>query len=40
MRYTLFDVPVLREIIQGLSIRFLRICGRHREGKPDACSSE
>jgi hypothetical protein len=40
MRFTLFEVPVLRDIIQGLSILFLRICGWHRDGKPDACSSE
>jgi len=37
---SLCDVPVLREIIQGLSIIFLRICGRRREEKPDACFSE
>lgn len=32
MHHTIFDVPVLREIIRGLSILFLRICGWRREG--------
>jgi 1-acyl-sn-glycerol-3-phosphate acyltransferase len=36
MRFTIFDIPVLREIIRGLSLLFLKICGWRREGRlPD-----
>lgn len=32
MSYTIFDIPVLRNVLQGLSILFLRIFGWRREG--------
>jgi 1-acyl-sn-glycerol-3-phosphate acyltransferase len=36
MQFTIFDIPVLREIIRVLSLLFLKICGWRREGKlPD-----
>jgi len=36
MRYTIFDIPILRHLLQGLSIIFLKIFGWRREGKlPD-----
>jgi 1-acyl-sn-glycerol-3-phosphate acyltransferase len=36
MGYTIFDIPILRSLLQGLSIRILRICGWRREGRvPD-----
>jgi 1-acyl-sn-glycerol-3-phosphate acyltransferase len=36
MRYTIFDVPVLRNVLQALSIIILRIFGWRREGRlPD-----
>jgi 1-acyl-sn-glycerol-3-phosphate acyltransferase len=36
MRYTIFDIPILKDILQGLSICILRICGWRREGRlPD-----
>jgi len=36
MRYTIFDIPILRHVLQGLSILFLKIFGWSREGKlPD-----
>jgi 1-acyl-sn-glycerol-3-phosphate acyltransferase len=33
MRYTIFDIPILKDILQGLSICILRICGWRREGR-------
>ncbi|MCX5839970.1 MAG: lysophospholipid acyltransferase family protein [Deltaproteobacteria bacterium] len=36
MRYTIFDIPILRDVLQGLSICILRICGWRRKGRlPD-----
>lgn len=36
MGYTIFDMQILRSLLQGLSICILRICGWHREGRvPD-----
>lgn len=36
MGYTIFDIPILRSLLQGLSICILRICGWRREGRvPD-----
>jgi 1-acyl-sn-glycerol-3-phosphate acyltransferase len=36
MRYTIFDVPVLRSLLRGLSILYLKMIGWHREGNlPD-----
>lgn len=36
MRYTIFDIPILKDILQSLSICILRICGWRREGRlPD-----
>jgi 1-acyl-sn-glycerol-3-phosphate acyltransferase len=32
MNHTIFDVPVLREIIRGLALLFLKVCGWRREG--------
>lgn len=33
MRYTIFDIPILKSILQWLSISILRICGWRREGQ-------
>lgn len=36
IRYTVFDVPILRNLLQGLSILFLKLCGWSRVGRlPD-----
>jgi 1-acyl-sn-glycerol-3-phosphate acyltransferase len=34
MHYTIFDIPVLRNLLQGLSIVVLRIFGWRKEGRP------
>ncbi len=34
MGYTVFDIPIIRSLLQGLSICILRICGWSREGQP------
>ena len=36
MHLTIFDIPVLRDILRGLALLILKVCGWRREGKlPD-----
>jgi 1-acyl-sn-glycerol-3-phosphate acyltransferase len=33
MHLTIFDIPVLRDILRGLALLILKVCGWRREGK-------